>query len=102
MRKDTYRVPTNDEEALIEPPLEDLPGIVERNSQLLRNVDIRVNGQPFQGLRSQTRDAAIHAAIHSDIGGGDQEFNTDAPIVMTGRPSCRCHRRHRHEHGRRQ
>ncbi len=84
MRKDTYRVPTNDEEALIEPPLEDLPGIVERNSQLLRNVDIRVNGQPFQGLRSQTRDAAIHAAIHSDIGGGEQEFNTDAPIVMTG------------------
>ena len=67
MRKDTYRVPRNDEEVLIEPPLGELPGIIERNSQRLRNVDIRVNGRSFQELRAQTREATILSDIDAEL-----------------------------------
>jgi hypothetical protein len=80
MRKDTYRVPGNDEEVLIEPPLNELPGVVESNRQLLRNVDISIHGQSFQDLRSQTREATTH----SDIDGRYQDLNIDSPIIMTG------------------
>lgn len=80
MRKDTYRVPGNDQEVLIEPPLDELPGVVESNRQLLLNFDLSIHGQPFQDLRAQTR----QAALRSDIGGEQLELDSEAPIIMTG------------------
>jgi len=47
---------------------------------LLLNIDISIHGQSFQDLRTQAR----VSAIQSDIGGGQLELNSEAPIIMTG------------------
>jgi len=82
MRRDTYRVPEQDGEVLVVPALPELPDHLEGNRALLAAADLTVNGQSFQELRRETREALWEIAFSRP--GSARGVSPDRPLIVTG------------------
>lgn len=63
MKNVTYEVPKGNKEVLIDPPVSDIPYLVQKNRQKIQGYRFEVNNIPFQVLRDKTRDELLRRAV---------------------------------------
>src|SRR5205814_875253 len=69
------RAPAEDQTALIDPPLAEIPALVARNQAAAKDWD-RLSGYPLAELRDQARSAWLLRRLGEDI--------PDKPFIATG------------------
>jgi len=59
MRSRTYRLPEGENTVFVDPPADELPGVVERNVRLLCSADFALAGVPFAEARARAREDCL-------------------------------------------
>ncbi|MBI2193412.1 MAG: hypothetical protein HYU36_15665 [Planctomycetes bacterium] len=81
-QEDLYKIPEKDGDVLVVPGLDELPGHVHANRELLDRLDVRVHGQPFSQLRLDARREALAVALP---GRGDAgPLDPARPFILSG------------------
>lgn len=63
MKNITCKVPKNNKEVFIDPPISSIPDLVQENRRKIRGYRFEINTVPFQVLRDKIRNELLHRAV---------------------------------------